>query len=128
ERQPQVVSPGHALLAVPHRAQQRRVQRAQLVGVDSQRALERRHGHVGRHLHLLEPGLALPLQRTEVLLGIAIDVERGEERDVEIARREAERAAVRSEERRVGKECRSRWAPQNIKKYAKKRGSVATNA
>ena len=89
-----MVSPGHALLAVPHRAQQRRVQRAQLVGVDLQGALEGRHGHVGRHLHLLEPGLALLLQRTEVLLGIAIDVERGEERDVEIARREAERAAV----------------------------------
>src|SRR5690554_7937323 len=30
-------------------------------------------------------------------------------------------AAARSEERRVGKECRSRWAPQQVKKNSKPR-------
>ena len=94
EGQPQVIGLGHALLAVPHRTQQRRVQRPQPLSVDLQGALQRRHGHVGRHLHLLEPGFALLLQRTEVLLGIAIDVERREERDIEIARCEAEGAAA----------------------------------
>ncbi len=92
--QPQMIGLGHALLAVPHRTQQRRVQRSQLLSVDLQGTLQRRHGHVGRQLHLLEPGFALPLQRTEVLLGITVDVERREERDIEIARCEAEGAAA----------------------------------
>src|SRR5437879_13406293 len=29
---------------------------------------------------------------------------------------DSERALMRSEERRVGKECRSRWAPEHLKK------------
>src|SRR2546429_9797555 len=31
----------------------------------------------------------------------------------------AARTAARSEERRVGKECRSRWSPYHLKKYNK---------
>src|SRR5438132_14400955 len=37
------------------------------------------------------------------------------------------RAADRSEERRVGKECRSRWSPYHEKKKERKRKSTETS-
>src|SRR5712664_4276074 len=36
-----------------------------------------------------------------------------------VRRREERRAPMRSEERRVGKECRSRWSPYHLKKKKK---------
>src|SRR2546430_6945095 len=39
-----------------------------------------------------------------------------------VAVRAEARARDRSEERRVGEECRSRWAPDHLKKKKKKRG------
>ena len=94
ERQSQPVGLRHALPPVPHRVGQGRVERTQLLRLDPERALECRHGDVGRQLHLLELDRALPLQRAEVFLGVAVDLESREERDVEVARCEAEGAAV----------------------------------
>src|SRR5437879_6614894 len=42
------------------------------------------------------------------------------------ARREADRRELRSEERRVGKECRSWWAEAHKKENTRRRGSRAT--
>src|SRR2546425_13215357 len=54
----------------------------------------------------------------------------GKERDARILRQlqypaielDQAQVAVRSEERRVGKECRSRWSPYHLKKKIKIRG------
>src|SRR3712207_4316423 len=55
--------------------------------------------------HLVAPAAALPLERVHLrlLLLLADDEQPGLEHP--------QRGGTRSEERRVGKECRSRWSP-----------------
>ena len=93
-RQSQAIALRHTLRATPHRRQQRRVERAQLRRLHLEGVLERADGHVGRHFDLLEVRLGLLLQRAEILLRVSVDVQRGKERHVEVARGEAEGAAV----------------------------------
>ena len=70
------------------------IQRAQLLAIEPERALERRQAHVRGHRDFAEFLLRPALELAEVLLRVLVDGQRREERREEIARREAERAAV----------------------------------
>src|SRR5687768_17912097 len=66
-----------------------------------------------QHLDVVEPELARDLVEDAGLLR-----DRVQQRQAQVGARQLERQAgqPRSEERRVGKECRSRWSPYHKKK------------
>ena len=94
QRQAQQVALRHAPAAFPAGRQQRGVQAAQFLAAHVQGVGERAHGHEARHAHFAEARLGLAVDGTEVPFGVAVDGERGEERNVVVARGEAERRAV----------------------------------
>ena len=92
--QPQRISARHQAGTVPDRRPQRRIQHLERAQVDFERLGERIHGDVIRNLHRRVVRLGEPRQRTEILLGMTVDLERRQERDVEISRGEAEGRAL----------------------------------
>ena len=55
---------------------------------------------------------ALPISfAAQIELDVRVIARQAAAKDIELARARFSQRAVRSEERRVGKECRSRWSP-----------------
>ncbi len=66
-------------LPVPHGPQQRRIQRTQFLRVDLQSPRQGPHVDEGRHCDFLEPGLTAALDAAEILVGIVVYLQGGEE-------------------------------------------------
>ena len=81
-------------LTVPHRRQERGIQRLEFLLINLQCVRERGELHVRRHHELLEFQGVARLDVAEILLRVVVDLERREERAVEIARGESEGAAL----------------------------------
>jgi hypothetical protein len=93
-RQTQVVTPRHEACAAPNRRPQGRIQHAQRAHIHLECLCQDHHGDVVRQLHGRAVGLREPCNRPEVFFGVAIDLQRRQERDVKVARREAEGASL----------------------------------
>ncbi len=93
-RKPQGVAAWYQARAVPDRRTQSRVQYLERAQVDLERFGEGADGDVIRKLHGRVLGIRQPRQRSEILLRVAIDLERREKRDIKVPRRETEGRAL----------------------------------
>src|SRR6185437_2524624 len=101
DRQSQVIPLRHGPSPAPAGRPQRRIERVERLGVDVERALERSRRCADRERDLLEPDLRLTPDVAEVLLGVAVYLERRKEREIEIAGGKAERGTrVMAQDRR----------------------------
>ncbi len=93
-RHAQLEAARHVPRAAPYRRQQRRIETAQLIAIQLEHRGEPARRHERRHFEDQAGVGRVAADRAEVFLRIAVDLQRREERDVEVARGEAERAAV----------------------------------
>ncbi len=79
--------------AVPHRRPQGTIERTQLVAIDFERGLDIVDARIEGHVDGFTDDRAVPVEQTEVVLPGVLDVDRGEESGVEVARGKAPVAA-----------------------------------
>src|SRR6185503_16086548 len=84
---------GHLSVPLPHRGTERGIQLAQAVAIDLHGTRQRGALYRGTERHFLELDFTGALQVAEIFRRVAVDLECGEERDIEVARSEAERRA-----------------------------------